>query len=138
MNNESREPFKLEEAKQGVESSIRGFSEALAAGDAKAASNYYTEDAVFMPHNSPIVTGRGNIEAALDGFIQAGFTKLKVESTWATGCGEYLVDTEKWTLSNGDVQLIGKSIVVWKLEDGIWRQYKDMINTDTPEPVPVE
>lgn len=135
---EDKETFNVEDARKGVEKSIIGFSSALAKGDAKAASNFYTKDAVFMPHNSPIVIGRDSIQAALAGFINAGFTNLNVESTWSQGCGEYLVDTEKWTLSNGELKIIGKSIVVWKKEDGIWKQYKDMINTDTLEPVPAK
>ena len=121
-----------EEARIEVEKSIAGFSVAMAKGDAKAAANFYTKDAVFMPNNAPIVTGRENIESALAGFIKAGFTKLNVESTWTEGCGEYFLDTEKWTLSNGKVTMIGKSMVIWKKEDGIWKQYKDMISTDTP------
>jgi hypothetical protein len=72
----------------------------------------------------------------LAGFIGAGSTKLNVTSTWGESFGEYYVDTESWTLSNEDVTIIDKSIVVWKKENGIWKQYKDMINTDTPEPVP--
>jgi ketosteroid isomerase-like protein len=85
-----------------------------------------------MPNNAPIITGQDNIEKALAGFIEGGFTELNVESTWLEGCGEYLLDTEKWTLSNGEITLIGKSLVIWKKEDGIWKMYKDMINTDTP------
>ena len=121
-----------EEAKKGVEKSIADFSVAMDKGDAKAAANFYTKDAVFMPNNAPIVTGRDSIASALAGFINAGFTKLNVESTWATLSGEYYLDTEKWTLSNGKITMIGKSLVVWKKEDGMWKQYKDMISTDTP------
>ena len=131
-NKESKTTFNLEEVKKGVEKSITDFSAAMDKGDAKAAANFYTKDAVFMPNNAPIVTGRENIESALAGFIKAGFTKLKVESTWTDGCGEYFLDTEKWTLSNGKITMIGKSMVIWKKEDGIWKQYKDMISTDNP------
>ena len=130
-NEENKTTLNLEEAQKGVEKSIAGFSEALAKGDAKSAANFYTKDAVFMPNNAPIVTGRDSIELALAGFITAGFTKLNVESTWTDSCGEYFIDTEKWTLSNGKITMTGKSLVVWKKEDGIWKQYKDMINTDT-------
>lgn len=124
--------FNLDKEKKELQKSFKGVMEALANKDAKAVASYYTEDGVFMPHNSPIFTGREDIEKAFDGFIAGGFTELNVESTWAEGCGEYLLDTEKWTLSNGKDTLIGKSLVIWKKEDGIWKMYKDMINTDMP------
>lgn len=128
---ESMSTFNLEEAKKGVEKSTTDFTEAFAKGDAKSAASFYTNDAVFMPHNSPIVTGRDSIELALAGFIKTGFTNLNIESTWAESCGDYFLSTGKWTLSDGKTTMIGKSLIVWKKEDGIWKQYKDMINTDT-------
>ena len=82
----------------------------------------------FRLLKSLIGTGQGG----KGGSWEVGFTELNVESTWIEGCGEYLLDTEKWTLSNGEVTLIGKSLLVWKKEDGIWKMYKDMINTDIP------
>lgn len=124
--------FDLEQEKKELQKSFEGVMQSLASGDAKAVASYYTEDGVFMPHNSKIYTGRADIEKAFEGFIAGGFTDLDVESTWAEGCGEYLLDTEKWTLSNGKDTLIGKSLVIWKKEDGMWKMYKDMINTDTP------
>jgi len=124
--------FDLAKEKQELQKSFNGVMKALASGDAKAVANYYTEDGIFMPHNSQIFTGRAEIEKAFEGFIAGGFTDLDVESTWAEGCGDFLLDTEQWTLSNGKDTLIGKSLVIWKKEDGMWKMYKDMINTDTP------
>jgi ketosteroid isomerase-like protein len=132
VEQEIKPAFNLEIAKTELKTSVVGFKEAMAKGDAKSAANYYTIDAVFMPNNGPIVTGRAEIEKALGGFIATGFTKLDVQSTWLEGCSDYLMDTEKWTLTNGKDTIIGKSLVIWKKEEGIWKQYKDMINTDTP------
>ena len=129
---ESKSVFNLEEARKGVERSTNEFREALAKGDAKLAASYYTNDAVFMPNNAPTVTGRDSIEALLAGFINAGFTNLDVNSNWTDGCGDHLLDTENWKMSNGKDTMIGKSLVIWKQEEGIWKMYKDMINTDTP------
>lgn len=124
--------FDLEQEKKELQKSFDGVMQSLASGDAKAVASYYTKDGVFMPHNSKIYTGRADIEKAFEGFIEGGFTQLDVESTWVEGCGEYLLDTEKWTLSNGQDTLVGKSLVIWKKEDGMWKMYKDMINTDAP------
>ncbi|TPV32822.1 SgcJ/EcaC family oxidoreductase [Paucihalobacter ruber] len=129
---ETNTVFDLEKEKEELQKSFEGVKEALASGNAKAVAKFYTEDGVFMPHNSQIFTGREEIEKAFEGFIAGGFTDLDVESTWAEGCGDYLLDTEQWTLSNGKDTLIGKSLVIWKKEDGMWKMYKDMINTDTP------
>jgi uncharacterized protein (TIGR02246 family) len=122
--------FDLEKEKKELQKSFNGVMQALANEDAKAIASYYTKDGVFMPNNGPIATGRAEIEKAFLGFIEGGFTDLNVESTWAKGCGDYLLDTEKWTLSNGTDTLFGKSLVIWKKEDGMWKMYKDMINTD--------
>lgn len=129
---ENKKAFNMEKERKELQKTVIAFRAALTKKDAKAAASFYTVDAVFMPNNAPISIGRDNIEQALAGFIKSGFTELDVESTWIEGCGEYLLDTEKWTLSNGEVTIIGKSLVVWKKEDGIWKMYKDMINTDTP------
>ncbi len=129
---ESKETINLEQATIEVEKSIDGFTAALAQGDAKAAANYYTSDAVFMPYNAPVVSGRDNIEKALAQYIGAGYTKINIQSTWSSASDEFFIETEKWSLTNSKDTIIGKSLVVWKMEDGMWKQFKDMINTDTP------
>lgn len=133
----NQETFSLEEAKKGMQQSVDGFCDAIARGDAHAASNFYTHDAIYMSDDAPKVVGRKNIEAAIKNYIDAGYTQLSVVSTWVMATEDYVVDTEEWTLSNGIVKHIGKSLVVWKMEDGIWKQYKDMVNTDSAEPIPV-
>lgn len=122
--------FDIEKEKEALQKSFNGVMQALANEDAKAIAGYYTKDGVFMPNNGPVSTGRAEIEKAFEAFIESGFTDLDVESTWVEGCGDYLLDTEKWTLSNGTDTLFGKSLVIWKKEDGMWKMYKDMINTD--------
>ncbi len=129
---ESKKTFDFDEATIGVEKSINGFTTALAKGDAKAAANFYTSDAVFMPYNAPGVNGRDNIEKALAQYIGAGYTKINIQSTWSSANDEFYIETEKWSLTNSKDTIIGKSLVVWKMEDGVWKQFKDMINTDIP------
>lgn len=58
----------------------RQFELAMANGDAHGVANCYCEDAQFMNPNASAVVGRENIEAAIAGYIQQGFTQYEVTS----------------------------------------------------------
>ena len=51
------------------------------AKDAAKLASFYTEDAVFMPPNQPMVKGRANIEAQFKREFQEGFTNLQLKPT---------------------------------------------------------
>lgn len=110
------------------------FEKAMANSDAKAVSMCYTLDGQFMQPNQPAVVGRSNIETAIAGFIQQGFTQYKVTSTIVYGQIDVVGVQGTYTLSQqgGQNMDVGKTIQLWKQEDGVWRIFRDCFNSDLP------
>ena len=108
------------------------FEQAMANSDAKAVSMCYTLDGQFMQPNQKSAVGRTNIESAIAGFIQQGFTQYKVTSTIVYGQIDVVGVQGTYTLSQqgGQNMDVGKTIQLWKQEDGVWRIFRDCFNSD--------
>ena len=109
------------------------FRDAMAAGNAEMIANAcYCEDAEFMAPGGPPFTGRQDIQSALAGFIQQGFTEYTILSTDIyneTGIvgvqSHYLLSK-----SDGSDQDNGKAIQLWKEELGEWKIFRDCFNSN--------
>ncbi len=110
------------------------FEQAMANSDAKAVSMCYTLDGEFMQPNQKATVGRANIKEAIAGFIQQGFTQYKVTSTIVYGQIDVVGVQGSYTLSQqgGKNMDVGKTIQLWKQEDGVWRIFRDCFNSDLP------
>lgn len=111
---------------------FRQFELAMANGDAHAVANCYCADAQFMIPNRPIVIGRDNIEAAIAGYINRGFTQYKCTSLTVYGSAGIIGTQNTYTLSQpgGNNTDIGKALHLWKTENGYWKIYRDCFNSD--------
>ena len=110
------------------------FEQAMANNDAAGVAQCYTMDAEFMPPNQTLIAGRANIETAIAGFIQQGFTQYKVTSTTVWSHIDVVGVQGSYTLSQqgGKNMDTGKTIQLWKQEDGVWRIFRDCFNSDLP------
>ena len=108
------------------------FAAAMAKGDAAGVANCYTIDAEFMAGGAPSVQGRDNIQAAIASYISQGFTEYAVTSTIVYADFGIVGVQEAYTLSQqgGANKDIGKSIQLWKQEDGSWKIFRDCFNSD--------
>lgn len=118
--------------KKAIQKTNKNFAHAMAKSDAAGVANCYTIDAEFMAPGAPSVKGRKNIQAAIAGFIKEGFTEYKVLSTIVHGNIDVVGVQAAYTLSkkNGADKDVGKSIQLWKEEDGEWRIFRDCFNSD--------
>ena len=128
--------FDITAAKKEIEQADSNFMNFLSKGDSVGLANCYTADAKFMGSNVPAVAGRNNIQSVVAGLINAGVAKLdlKLLDVWGT---EALVAEEgEMTLTTKDGTQIdkGKYIVLWKKEDGKWKLFRDIFNSDLPVP----
>jgi uncharacterized protein (TIGR02246 family) len=126
--------FGLNSTWEAIEERTRIFEQAMANADAAGVANCYTEDAEFMAPNGDAVKGRSNIQTAIAGYLSQGFTQYKVTSTTVYGnIGVVGVQTE-YLLSQqgGSNKDIGKSIQLWKQEDGVWKIFRDCFNSNLP------
>ena len=108
------------------------FEQAMAKGDAKGVANCYTLDAEFMAPNGPSVQGRGNIQKAIAAYLSQGFTEYKVLTSVVYGnIGVVGVQTIYTLSQKGGKNLDnGKSIQLWKQENGIWKIFRDCFNSN--------
>nr|WP_314897157.1 DUF4440 domain-containing protein [uncultured Flavobacterium sp.] len=125
-------------AKQAIEKENQIFTEAFNKGDSITAADGYTADAKFMPPNQKAVSGRKNIQTSIAGFIKAGIGNLTIKPVEVWGNETMLTVEEEWTLTDktGKETDHGKSLELWKMEDGKWKLFRDIFNSDLPCPPP--
>lgn len=125
------------------------WSKAAGAKDVDKTISYYSDDALIMPSNSPVLQGKAAARAMWQGmFSMPGFgggwkpTKVEVARSGdlAYVTGTYEINE---TDPNGKPKTDkGKYLEVWKKQtDGSWKCVADMFNTDlpaAPAPTPAE
>jgi uncharacterized protein (TIGR02246 family) len=120
---------------EGISKTNEAFMSAMANGDAAGVAAQYTDDAQLFPANADLVTGKQEIQKAMQGFIDSGVTGLNLESTEIKGIGEMAFEVGKYTLSV-DEQVVdnGKYIVIWKKDGEQWKLHRDIFNSNMPLP----
>jgi len=123
--------FNLDSAKQNIERQNIAFQTAFENSDSVGLGNLFTTDAKMMMPGSPSIEGRAAITS-----VVAKFMKMKVKRTAATigvwGNNDLL--TEEGTASLFDQKGTeldhAKYLVIWKKENGEWKLFRDMWNSD--------
>jgi len=105
------------------------------AKDAAKLAGFYTEDAVYMPPDAPMVKGRAAIEAHFKQELQQGYTNIKLTpmESAISGSQAYEAGTATITVPGGRTEN-GKYVVVLKQVGGAWKIAYDINNTDQPAP----
>lgn len=114
------------------------FMRLIAARDFKQlTTNFYAEDAQFLPPNQAAIIGRPAIQEAL-GQIAAGLQKLTYRSDKIEVSGDfvYAIGRHQLTIktaSGAEIRDEGKYLVVYRRQqDGTWRAVADIFNSDLP------
>ncbi len=128
-----------EEDVAAIKASTDIFVEALLAGDWAAFAALYTEDAVVMPPNVPVVEGRVAIQAFLEPLSR--FTQLELTIVQIDGRGDlaFVRGTNSMTLivegTSEPIHFTGKYVEIWRKQpDGKWLIAVDIWNSDLPLP----
>lgn len=103
--------------------------------------NYYGEDAVVMPPNSPSVQGRAAIESLFAAF--PSISDFKPELLEIEGYGDlaYVRGTYSMAITlpgaTTPIKDSGKYMEIWRKQaDGSWKATRDIFNSDLPLPAP--
>ena len=122
----------MESIRQAIEERNAQFAAAMARKDAAAVSQCYTSDGEFMAGGSPPFQGRQAIEGAIAGFIAQGFTKYNVPNFTVYGDTGIVGVQTVYNLSHADGSNLdnGKSIQLWKQENGTWLIFRDCFNSN--------
>lgn len=125
--------FNLITAKAEIEEANQNFMALVAAGDSIGLANAYTKDAKFMSAGAPSVVGRTDIQTAMSNIVKSGITKADLRLENIYGTEDLIVEEGELTLFVGDNTVAEeKYIVVWKKEDGKWKLFRDIFNSNLP------
>lgn len=126
--------YDAENVKEYIKKEGAAFEEEVKRGDSNAIAAHYSSDALIMPSNSEVVKGNdiaGFWGSAIRNF---GIKELKLDITDVTGDGNVVAETGNYEMFGADNKSLdkGKYIVVWKKEDGKWKIYRDIFNSNLP------
>jgi uncharacterized protein (TIGR02246 family) len=120
------------------------YVKATLAGDAKAIAALYTEDAVEMPPNEPVVKGRAAIqqmyEKSFKGAKIGSFVISHIESR-SSGDTGYDTGTYRQSITPAggmEIKDTGKYVVILKRVSGSWKVAYAIYNSDLPPPPPAK
>lgn len=129
---ETRSAFDLAAVKKAIDSTNGAFSANVKKGDSVAIAQFYTSDAKLMAPNMPAASGHKEIQSAFSGMVNTlGAIDLSLTSgdVWGTESLVAEEGTYKMTKDGKDIDK-GKYIVLWKMEDGKWKLFRDIFNSD--------
>ena len=125
--------FDLATAKTTIENGYREFETAFNTKDSVGLANCYTIDAKFMLPNGKAIEGKPAIQKAFGQMLKGESPQIKLNLVDVWGNETNLTAENSWTMSmGGKVIDEGKSIEVYKMEDGKWRLHRDCYNSNMP------
>lgn len=126
--------FSLDSVKAAIAASNATFGDGFATGDSVAFASHYTSDGCISPSNFPKMCGTSAIMAYFNGGYKMGIRGIKLTTEEVMGGKEGVIETGKYELFADKNMSIdkGKFIVMWKQENGTWKMYRDVWNTDLP------
>lgn len=125
----------LQTTKEEIRQVYLRFSDLFAKADSVGIADLYTKDGKFMAAGGPSVVGREGIQKVMSGMIGSGVTRVEFNTGEVHGCEDFVVEEGVVSLFVND-QKVGeeKYLVLWKREDGQWKLFKDIFNSNLPAP----
>jgi len=126
--------FDLSKARTWIESDNAKFVEEFKKGDSAGLASHYGSDALLMMGGMESVKKDG-IASAWAQAMRMGAKEVKVNTVDLTGNADLLVETGAYEVYGDNNKLLdkGKYVVVWKPENGGWKIYRDIGNSNIPE-----
>lgn len=132
---EVKPAFDLTTARKEIEAANKNFMDLVAKGDTVGLANAYTVDAKFMMPGGPAAVGRENIQKAMAGIVMSGITKVDIRMKDVFGNEDMIAEEGELSIYVKDAVVAEeKYIVLWKKEDGKWKLFRDIYNTNLPMP----
>lgn len=128
------DPAKLKAEMQELETA---WANADNARDLPALAAFYSDDAVSMPSNQPMLVGNAAIKKDMETTLakRAKGVTTSYDVMDAYGSGNYVTEIGKTTRkdSTGKILLTGKYMAIWEKRGGKWICIRDIGNTDAKE-----
>ena len=113
------------------------YEKAVANQDINAVGELYATNAKLLAPNAPMATGRAEIQALLQGFLDAGAQSLELNTVETDDLGDTVIEVGRYTLGiqtpDGHMEDVGKYLQVFKRQsDGSFQLAYDAFNSDLP------
>jgi ketosteroid isomerase-like protein len=131
---DSTSTFDLTAMKKIIEEKNNQFTKAHVTGDTAFLNNIFTHDAKVFAPNSDVVMGRHAIAALNSQWVNFDIKEFREETTAFYGGEDYLIDEGNYYARYGKDNTVdkGKYLNVWKKENGDWKMFTNMWNTNMP------
>ena len=130
--------FNIDSIKAQIAASNKVFGESFATGDSVAFASCYTSDGCIYNANMPKVCGTDGIRSFHNIGYSSGIRNVALTTVEVMGGKEAVIETGKYEVFIADNVSVekGKFVVVWKEENGKWKMFRDIWNSDAPPPPP--
>ena len=120
------------EAAKTVATQQQAFMDAFKKGDSTGVANVYTGDAKVMNAGMPAAEGRENIIHFFGRIFSGGPLMITTKTLGVWNNTDMIVEEGQWTMAdkNGEAYDQGKYLILWKMEDGKWKKFRDCHNSD--------
>jgi uncharacterized protein (TIGR02246 family) len=121
-----------------IKAAHRAFAEAAVRHDLDAIASVFANDAIIMPPDAEMVTGRDAILRHWKGAFDGGLSGLEINPTNIQIIGDVAIEIGHATLSMAPAGAAAtttnvKYIETWKKVRGQWRVFRGMWNTLSPD-----
>ena len=119
-------------ARAEIDKSNRTFMAAVQRGDIATITGLYSADAAMYPPNAPKVAGIPQITEFWKTLLGRGIKRIEPNTTEFETHGDTSIEVgtyQAWGEGAEPIQ-IGKYVVIWKREKGVWKIHRDIFNTD--------
>ncbi len=137
---ETKSGFDLAAAKKAIDAVNAEFGAFVAKGDSAGIASLYHSDAKLMGQSMPIVSGKAGIQSAFGQMLGMGISGATLTSNEVYGTEDLVSEVGTYSLTDKSGKEIdkGKYIVLWKMEDGKWKLFRDCFNSDLPPMAPAK
>jgi ketosteroid isomerase-like protein len=120
------------EAAKTVAAEQQAFMEAFRKGDSIGVANVYTTDAKVMNAGMPAAEGIDSITHFFGRIFKNGPLMITTTTLGVWNNTGMIVEEGKWIMAdkNGEAYDHGKYLILWKMEDGKWKKFRDCHNSD--------
>lgn len=127
--------FDLSKETEWVKNEVKKFSNDLKKGDSTALATYYSSDALVMPPNMGSVIKK-DIVSLWGEAIRMGVKDIKLNITEVSGNENLLLEVGTYEMyGDNNMQLEkGKYMSALKKENGSWKVFRDIWNSNEPPP----
>lgn len=128
----------MDSVKAAIDANNAALVSSMKTNDSATFVNLYTKDGCIMSENAPKFCGPAELGQFLAGVQNLGMTDMKLTVTEVFGDNTLVSEEGTYDMIGKDGVSMdkGKYIVTWKKEDGVWKKYRDIFNSDLPVPPP--